>query len=155
MIFDCCNNVTTKSNSETDTQVLKNFSTIFDCEGELLVNSSKRGHSSFCRSDKGSEFTQRFFTKFCKSYAKTFSIVAEHCCSTIITYGDLKYLKYDKEEELLTKGQVRETRLQDNKRKENLFRLLQSADLQENVYHSGKLVRNSKLQKDMEGSESS
>ena len=73
VIFDCCNNsIITKSNCETEASVLKNFVIIFDFEGELLINSGKRGQSSFCRSNNGSECS---LLKFSKSYSQTIDIV--------------------------------------------------------------------------------
>ena len=148
VIFDCCNNVSSKPNSDTEIKVIKNIATIFDFEGDLLVNSVKRGQSSFCRSIDGSEFTQKFFTKFCKSYPKTLSIISEYCSSTIIKYGNLSYLKYEKDDELQTKKEVVNERLEKKKKQEDLFRLLQQGNVEE--IHSGRQVRNTQILKDME-----
>lgn len=152
VIFDCCNNITSKPGRDTNTEVLQNISTIFDFEGEIMINSSKRGQSSFCRTNEGSEFTQIFFKKFCKTYEKTLQIVAEHCSSSIIKWGSLNYLKYDKDDELLSKEQVITSRKEREEKKKFergiLFRLLTNGDVE--TFHSGKEVRNDRLMKDMQ-----
>lgn len=108
VIFDCCNNTgdTKHDTPDMDIQVPGIITTLFDFEGELLVNSAKRNHSAFCRSSDGSTFAINFLRKFNDTYSNTLQSLTQHAPSSIISRGCLNYEKYDKDAELHTKTRL-------------------------------------------------
>jgi hypothetical protein len=126
-----------------DIQVQNNFTTLFDFEGELLINSAKRNQSSFCRSSEGSTFTINFLSKFNDSYDNTLQMLTQYVSSSLISYGRLNYEKYVKEDELQTKEQLILERTVEQTQRATLFRLIN--EIGEPKQHNSKLSKRKEL----------
>eukprot|EP01127_Copromyxa_protea_P018770 TRINITY_DN597_c0_g3_i13.p1 TRINITY_DN597_c0_g3~~TRINITY_DN597_c0_g3_i13.p1 ORF type:complete len:288 (+),score=38.58 TRINITY_DN597_c0_g3_i13:34-897(+) len=150
VIFDCCNNANGKPSSNVEINILDNFATLFDFEGDMLINSAKRNQSSFCRSSEGSTFTINFLSKFNDSYDNTLRLLTQYFSSSIITYGRLNYEKYVKEDELQTKEQLINERKSKQTGRETLFRLLQDYGDAPQQYNSNINKRKEAIDHDME-----
>ena len=145
IIFDCCNNSPHRDGQDVDVIVKKNFTTLFDFEGEMLINSAKRNQSSFCRSTEGSDFTIAFINQFCDTYDNTIHILTNYVSSSLISYGSLQYEKYIKEDELMLKSDVIDQR----KAEENmLFGLMDDINVKQ--HNSKKSKRKISIEKEMD-----
>jgi len=145
IIFDCCNNANHKPDDDVQVAVNNNFSTLFDFEGEMLINSAKRNQSSFCRSVEGSTFTINFLKLFNSTYDNTLRLLTNYVSSSMISFGRLKYEKYVKEDEISLKSDIINQRKFES---DLLFRLVDDIDVKQ---HNSKLSRrNNDINKDMD-----
>lgn len=105
IIFDCCNNTAShKKIGDVIFTVENNFTTLFDFEGYILINSAKRNQSSFCRTqEEGSTFAINFIKLFDKTYDNTLHLLTNYVSTSIISFGRVKYEKYVKEDEFKLK----------------------------------------------------
>jgi hypothetical protein len=83
--------------------VKNNFTTLFDFEGALLINSAKRNESSFRRLPEGSTFAMNLLRLFSSTYDNTLDLM-RYISPSIISDGRVIYDKYVKEDELLAES---------------------------------------------------
>ena len=113
----------------------------------MLISSAKRNQSAFCRSSEGSTFTISFIKKFYDTYDNTIKVLTNYVSPSIITYGQLHYEKYDKEEELRVKSDLINLRKERKKESDLLFRLMHDIDIQQ---HNSKVnKRKGAIEKDI------